>query len=360
MSAPAPSPLKLVPGITAALAITGVAVWLAERIGHDLLHATGPSPVSPITVAIVLGIIIGNIMGPRQALAPGLEFCVQKLLRLGIVLIGLKLSIGDVAQLGLYGVPVVMLVIAGGLGFTLAMSRWAGLPFGLGLLTAAATSICGVTAAVSVAPVIEATDEELSYAVANVTLFGVVGMLFYPYLAHAVFGDRSMGAGLFLGTSIHDTSQVMGAALSYKQLFHDEVAFKVATVTKLTRNVFLVAVVPLLAWLHARRQGTARRGTNAVGLFPQFVLYFLLMVLVRTAVDVKFQTSATWISIWKALADTGATILLATALASVGLTTQLSRLRGLGLRPLFVGAFAALVVGGLGMGLALLVSRIAP
>jgi hypothetical protein len=83
----------------------------------------------------------------------------------------------------------------------------------------------------------------VAYTVANVTLFGLVAMLFYPYLAHALFGAASGAVGLFLGTGIHDTSQVMGASLSYKELFRDERALQVATVTKLTRNVFLVAVV---------------------------------------------------------------------------------------------------------------------
>lgn len=347
------------PGIVAAVAIAGAAILLADWIGSAILHATGPSPVSPITVAILIGIFIGNTAGVSPALSPGLEFCVKKVLRLGIVLIGLKLALGDVQKLAIC-VPVVMGVIAGGLSLTLAISRWAGLPDGLGLLTAAATSICGVTAAVSVAPVIEATEEELSYAVANVTLFGVIGMLFYPYLAHGVFGAASKGAGLFLGTSIHDTSQVMGAALSYKQLFADETAFNVATVTKLTRNVFLVVVVPLLAWLHARRGG-AKRAVKVSDLFPTFVLGFLAMVLVRTAGDAmwpgKTGPAETWIAVHKGLADKAGVFCLGAALASVGLTTNLRKLRNLGLKPLFVGACAALLVGGLGMGLAMLAVR---
>lgn len=363
MSKPAPPLKDLVPGVLAALAITSAAMWLADRIGTDLLHATGPSPISPITVAIVLGILLGNTMGVPATLSPGLDFCVKKLLRVGIVLIGLKLSLGDVRELGAIGVPVVMLVIAGGLSCTLGVARWAGLSDGLGLVTAAATAICGVTAAVSVAPVVEATDEELSYAVANVTLFGVIGMLCYPYLAHAVFGSRSLGAGLFLGTSIHDTSQVMGAAISYKQLFADETAFKVATVTKLTRNVFLVAVVPLLAWLSARRRGTSSKAANLVDLFPTFVLAFLAMVIVRTAGDALWpkghELHAGFTGVHKALSDKVAPVALGAALASVGLTTRLAQLRGLGLKPLFVGGSAALLVSGFGMTLALVAARLA-
>lgn len=349
----------ILPGVALALAVTGVAMWLSQLIGTHVLGATGASPISPITVAIVLGILIGNAAGTPKVLAPGLDFCVQKLLRLGIVLIGLKLSLGDIVHLGAYGVPVVAVFIVTALASTMWVGRRLGVTDGLGMLTAAATSICGVTAAVSVAPVIEASDEELSYTVANVTLYGVFAMVFYPYLAHLVFGAQSLGAGLFLGTSIHDTSQVMGAALSYKQIFHDEVAFKVATITKLTRNMCLVGVVPLLAYLHARRKGAERRETRSATLFPRFVLYFLAMVLLRTAGD-RYWPSDTWKWLVKLLSDQCSLISLGAALASVGLTTQLARLRKLGLRPLWLGGLAATVVGALGMSLATLVTRLSP
>ena len=119
-------------------------------------------------------------------------------------------------------------------------NRKLGLPPRLGMLIAAGTSICGVTAIVSTAPAIEADEREVAYAVANVVAFGLFGMLTYPYLAHAVLGS-SETIGLFLGTAVHDTSQVVGAALTYKQVYNDDIVLRVATVTKLTRNIFLAA-----------------------------------------------------------------------------------------------------------------------
>src|SRR5688500_13650404 len=117
---------------------------------------------------------------------------------------------------------------------------------------AAGTSICGVTANVSTAPVIQADEREVAYAVANDVTFGLFGMLVYPYVAHALLRP-SETVGLFLGTAIHDTSQVVGAALTYRQMYDDDVVLRVATVTKLTRNLFLAAVIPLLAWMHMRK-----------------------------------------------------------------------------------------------------------
>ena len=350
--------IAILPGVSVALVITWLSVFISNWLGTAVLHSEKGSPISPITIAIILGIAIGNTLGVSKKLAPGLDFCVKKLLRLGIILIGLKLALTDVQKLNplfLAGVPV---VIASGLFFTYIIARRLGVSDGLALVTAAATSICGVTAAVSVAPVVEATDEELSYTVANVTLYGLIGMLFYPYLAHAIFGASSQSAGFFLGTSIHDTSQVMGAALSYQQVFGDKIAMETATVTKLTRNVFLVVVVPILAYFHARRRNTAQRETKLSQLFPTFVLGFIAMVLLRTAGD-KFWPSKTWTDgIWFAT-ERVAIACLGAALTSVGLTTQLARLRGLGLKPLYMGGIAATLVGGTGMLLAALIGHTA-
>ena len=178
------------------------------------------------------------------------------------MLVGIRLSLFDVVKLGVAGLPVVLAAIATGLIFVTWFNRKLGLPPRLGILIAAGTSICGVTAIVSTAPAIEADEREVAYAVANVVAFGLFGMLTYPYLAHAVLGS-SETIGLFLGTAVHDTSQVMGAALTYKQVYDDQVVLNVATVTKLTSNIFLAAVIPILTWMHVRAQ--AKIGSGGIG-----------------------------------------------------------------------------------------------
>src|SRR5690606_24725038 len=140
-----------------------------------------------------------------------------------------------------------------------------------------------ITATLAVAPTVRADQREVAYTVANVTLFGLFAMLTYPYLAHWLFADQPGSAGLFLGTAILDTSQVMGAAMTYRDVFDDPVAMQVATVTKLTRNVMLIGVVPLMGWLH-RDAGEADWSVRK--LFPMFVLGFVAMSLVRSLGDV--------------------------------------------------------------------------
>lgn len=199
---------------------------------------------------------------------------------------------------------------------------------------------------------------------ANVTLFGLAAMLAYPYLAHALFGGDSGAIGLFLGTGIHDTSQVMGAALSFKELFADEKAFEVATVTKLTRNVFLAVVVPGLAFLHGRRVGKTGGRVEIRKYFPLFVLGFLAMAVARSLGDAGVVRGGHAFGVWdgeawkrltRTLGETWAAAALGTAMAGVGLTTNLRSLSLLGARPLYLGAVSAGLVAGLALLLAALI-----
>ena len=356
--------LQLLPGITAAALVMYAGFWLADAVGRALMHAqglSGSSPISGVPVAIVLGLLLRNLTPLPKALTPGLKFCVTTVLRLGIVLVGIRLSAFDVVRLGAAGLPVVLAAIATGLIFVTWFNNRLGLPPRLGTLIAAGTSICGVTAIVSTAPAIEADEREVAYAVANVVAFGLFGMLTYPYLAHMWIG-RSETVGLFLGTAIHDTSQVMGAALTYRQMYSDDVVLRVATVTKLTRNLFLAGVIPLLTWLHVRsthRAAGTRAQVRWTAYVPGFVIGFLAMAVLRTIGDYGARESGValgllyagdWGWITMELGDYWASrVLLGTAMAAVGLNTSFGVFRGVGAKPFLVGLAGALAVGAVGM-----------
>jgi uncharacterized integral membrane protein (TIGR00698 family) len=362
------------PGALAAFIVMLAGFWLADRLGQQVLALqglTGSSPISGVPVAIVIGLLLRNALPLPASLAPGLKFATTTILRAGIVLVGIRLSFFDVVKLGAAGLPVVLAAIGTGLIFVTWFNRKLGLPPRLGTLIAAGTSICGVTAIVSTAPAIEADEREVAYAVANVVAFGLFGMLVYPYLAHALL-PTSETIGLFLGTAVHDTSQVVGAALTYKQVYGDDVVLRVATVTKLTRNIFLAAVIPLLTWMHVRSQAktVGAGGIGAVSitsLVPGFVIGFLGMAVVRSIGDWTLGSggaafgvwdAAAWGSITKQLGDYWASqILLGTAMAAVGLNTNFAVFKGVGLKPFAVGMAGALVVGAVGMAMAVIFGR---
>lgn len=348
-----------------------VSFWLADLIGQQLLRAqglTGSSPISGVPVAIVLGLLLRNTLPLPASLSPGLKYATTTILRAGIVLVGIRLSFFDVVKLGIAGLPVVLAAITTGLVFVTWFNRKLGLPPRLGTLIAAGTSICGVTAIVSTAPAIDADEREVAYAVANVVAFGLIGMLLYPYLAHSLLSS-SETIGLFLGTAVHDTSQVVGAALTYKQVYGDDVVLRVATVTKLTRNIFLAAVIPILTWMHIRSNKLGSGGIGAVStsLVPGFVVGFIAMAVLRSIGDATLGSMGaafgvlsadTWTSVTKDLGDFWASqVLLGTAMAAVGLNTNFAVFKGVGMKPFVVGMAGALVVGAVGMTMAILLGR---
>lgn len=350
---------RLIPGVVLAAVVAWLGTVLAGFLGKQVLGFS-QSPISPIMVAILIGLLVANVAPMPALLQPGIRFCVRKVLRLGIVLLGIRLSLVDVLKIGAYGVPMVAICIATGLALTAAFTRWLHLPERLGTLIAVGTGICGLSAIVATAPAIEADDEEVAYACANITIFGALATFLYPYLAHALFAADPARAGLFLGTSVHDTSQVTAAALIFDQVYRlagHPTATDVAVVTKMVRNVFMAAVVPLMAYLYARRQAVSSgKQVNVRSLLPLFVLGFLAVALLRTIGDATVQQGAAALGIWNATGWKGFTAdtrsvaenLLILALAGVGLSTRFSFLRKLGAKPFLVGLASATLVGVVG------------
>ncbi|HXV37052.1 MAG TPA: putative sulfate exporter family transporter, partial [Myxococcota bacterium] len=284
--------------------------------------------------------------------------CLKRILRVGVALLGIRLSLAAVGSIGLAALPIVVGCIVSALLLMNWISRAVGIPPRLGTLIAVGTAICGNTAIVATAPVIHANEDETSYAVGTITVFGLAALVSYPFVAHALFGGDPNLAGYFLGTAIHDTAQVAGAGLLYAQQFAAPETLDTATVTKLLRNLFMVAVIPIVTILYHRAgaEPTATRRPRLAQMVPLFVFGFVAMALLRTLGDVgdaPFGGLASDAQ-WRAFIA-GTTALsswcLAMAMASVGLGTHLKRLRGLGLKPLAAGFAAALIVGAVSTGL---------
>src|SRR3954469_21177878 len=241
----------LCPGVALALGLAFVGLRGAVWLGTSVL-GFAHSPVSAIMVALVLGLALRNAIGLPSVYEGGLKFCLRHLLRLGIMLLGLRLGLAAVGQIGLVGLPIVVGSIASALVLVTWINRALGLPRRLGSLIAVGTSICGVSAIVATGPVVDAEEDEVSYAVACVTLFGLLALFSYPFLAYWLFRGDARMAGLFLGTAIHDTAQVAGAGLMYREQYDAPAALETAAVVKLVRNLFMAGVIPLMALLYRR------------------------------------------------------------------------------------------------------------
>ncbi|MBK8914252.1 MAG: putative sulfate exporter family transporter [Phycisphaerales bacterium] len=360
----------LLPGVILAAAVMCAAAGLAGVAGPALLRAQGiasegrPNPISAVPVAIVLGLLVRNFGPQRWISEAGLKFAAVKLLRLGIILIGLKLSFSELLRVGAWAAPAAAAVVLVGLVAAFFLARRMGLSAEMGALLAAGTSICGVSAVLCAAPVVRAAPRDTAYAVAVITIFGLLGMLLYPVLMPRVL-ESSAALGLFLGSAVHDTSQVVGAALTCAALREDDAVLRVATVTKLSRNLLLIVVIPLVGWYAARlarRDGDEPQRVSVARLVPLFVVGFAAMAAVRSIGDGTLAgggsalgvfSEASWRWLLRLLSDEiGSQYCLATAMAAVGLGTRFGELRAVGIAPLIAGLGAAVIVALAALGMA--------
>jgi len=353
----------ILPGLVVVILLAIISMWLSDLIGVTLMGFE-KSPISAVMICLILGLVIRNVFKLPNALNAGFKFSVKKLLRLGIILLGIRLSIFSVFELGLIGIPIVLICIASGLIITTFLNKKLDQPKRLGTLIAVGTAICGVSAIVATSPVIDAKEEETAYAVAVITVFGLIATIGYPILAYFIFGGDATKAGLWLGTSIHDTSQVTGAALVFADLWSLPLGLDVATITKLVRNVFMILVIPLMAFLYVKDQMKAETATSEIKsnvkskvnikkLVPVFVILFLLVSIIRSIGDAGINTTNlafgllsvdSWGDFIKLVKDF-ANILFVVALGGVGLSTNFANFKGLGIKPFLVGLFAALTIG---------------
>ncbi len=343
--------LTIMPGLALAAAIALSTQYFSDWLGASLFNLS-KSPVSPVMLAILTGLLIRNTVGIDARLEQGVAVASGSVLRIGLALVGLRLSIIGLGKLGLEALPIVVGCMLTAWLVLPRLARAMHLKGGLITLLTVGTTICGCTAIMAVAPVIRAKAEEISYAVTLVVIIGLTGMLFYPALAHYLFGNNPLAAGIFLGTSIHDTSQVMGAALLYSGQYLSPETLEAATVTKLLRNLTLIVVVPVLAARHAGQGTDQPRGASKWmawrRLLPGFVLAFVLMAVLRTIGDaISHGQPGFDLRIWQpglSLAGRSSELLLTVGMAAVGLTVDLGGMRRVGWRPLVAGVLAAATV----------------
>jgi len=337
---------KIIPGVILALIFCLFSQGINNLIGIELFGTT-KSPISTVMIAILLGIIMGNAFTPRPGMMVGLDFTQKYILKLGIIFLGIRLSFGEFLKFGTIAIPLIIICILSVLILVKLLIKKVPISSKMSYLIAIGTSVCGATAIVAMAPVINAKKSEVAYAIANITLFGIISMLVYPYFAEWYFYGEALQAGLFLGTAIHETSQVAAAGLIYDQQFNSPETLNVATVTKLIRNTFLIIMIPLFGFLYNRGK-VKEKNYSIFSIFPYFVFGFIGMIFIRNIGDQFFTIENGNFEFWKTFINyikNLATIFLTMAMAAVGISINLNELKSMGYKPFVVGLIAALTVG---------------
>lgn len=314
----------------------GLAVALGAALVGMIVHRSVDA-VSPHVVVIVLAATAANTGLVRPRHRRGLAFAGRRLLRTGIVLVGFRLSLAEAADLGPRALVAVCAVVAVTFFGTRYLGRRMGLSPSLSLLIATGYSICGASAIAAAEPFADATDEEVAYAIALVTLCGSLAIGVLPALG-TLLHLSSVGFGSWVGASVHDVGQVVAAAST-----RDSAALKAAVVVKLTRVVMLAPLLTGVAIASRRRAGRSATNrsepaadTRRPAPIPLFVALFLVAIVVRTVGGLSTGTLGTVQQL--------ETLLLGAGLAGLGSAVDVRRMRSLGGRPLVVGLLSWLLV----------------
>ena len=336
--------LVIIPGIILAFVLYTLSQGFNNIIGIELL-GYDKSPISTAMIAILLGMIFGNIFKVRDGFQKGLDFTREYILKFGIICLGIQLKPFEFLNFGKIAIPLIIICIISVLIVIKLLIKKLKIPTRMAYLISIGSTVCGTTAIMATAPVIKANKNEVSYAIANITLFGILSMLIYPYFANFYFDSEPLLVGLFLGTSIHETSQVAAAGLIYEQQFNSPETLNIATVTKLIRNTFLIIMIPLFAFLYNRGK-TKEKNYSILSIFPYFVLGFVGMIVLRNVGDQLFISDLN--NNWDETTNTikfFSKIFLTMAMAAIGLSTNLKDIKNMGYKPFIVGFIAMLTVG---------------
>lgn len=321
---------KYVPG----LLLCAAAVAIAMTVNAALPAA------SPLIIAIVLGIAVTNTVRLPQSTAPGITLAAKKLLRLGIVFLGLQLVLSDIAALGVPMLLVIVCIVAGGIFGTLLLGRLLKMRPTQVLLIACGFSICGAAAVAGVEGVTDSEEEDVVTAVALVVIFGTL-MIFGLPLAASLLGLSPEVSGMWAGGSIHEIAQVVAAGGVI-----GGGALTIAVVVKLARVLMLAPVAAVLS-VRQRRSGRVEAGQKRPPIVPLFILGFLAMVLLRSFADLPGAVIAA--------GSFAQTALLSAAMFGLGCGVKIRSLMQVGARPFILAAASTVLVAGIALAGILLV-----
>jgi uncharacterized integral membrane protein (TIGR00698 family) len=329
---PAGGRWAVLPGLALVALLTGAAWLLVDVPGLHLLGA--------LALALVLGVVARTVLGPRLWLAPGARFAAKRLLRLGVVLLGVRLQLDLLVAAGPTALVLACAAVLVCLAAMEPLGRLLGVAPGLRRTLAVGTGVCGASAIAAAAPVVQADDDEAAMAVGLVSLLGAAGVVAFSLLAEPLgLGERAYA--LVVGATLHEVGHVLAAGAAM-----GPTALDLATLVKLVRVAMLAPALLLLGLLARAPVGAANQAPSGAlkgrALLPGFLVGFLLLGAARSAGVVP--------SAWVAPLSTSSLLLTAAAMAGIGLGVDLAGIRRAGGRALLlavVGFLASLLVAGL-------------
>ncbi len=311
---------KFILGLAICFAVAGVSVWLEDWIPGDVLGAS--------IIALFLGTIINSFFHPSW-IKPALKFTSKRVLKVAIILLGASLSVGTILSVGKMTFLVMLFTFAMCFGGGYFIRKLFGLNWKLSNLISAGTGICGGSAVAAIAPVIDADDKDIAFALSSTFLFDMVMVALYPILGR-LLGMNDMAYGIWAGTSVNDTASVVASGYAFS-----EAAGDFATMVKLTRTIAIIPTVLVFAYIGVRNKRkelkTVNEGkkVNILKIIPWFIGGFLALAILNSLGVIPAQIASAMKSASK--------FLMVTALAAIGLNTSIADFKKAGLAPMFYG-----------------------
>ncbi len=321
---------NLAEGLILVTLITMLAVSLQNSYLAKLLH------LSTIIIAILLGMLVKNFLGIKRKMRPGIKFCAKKVLRFAIILLGFKLSLKEVYQLGLEGIFLIGLIVVATMFFTIWMGKVMKLSKNLSLLVASGCSICGAAAIIAVSALNDKEQEEdVSFSIGIITIFGTLFMLLYPLAQNLIHLSTSAYA-FWAGTSVHEVAQVVAAGFAVS----DEAGI-MSTLVKLTRVLYIIPITFVISILRTQKNSKKFDIKNIQ--IPWFVIFFTVVILINSIFNIPETVINTL--------NLVCTYLMTAAMAGLGLETSFANMQKVGIKPLYLGIIASVFISFLSFGI---------
>ena len=306
-------------GVLVCFAVAGAAVLLERLIPGDILGAS--------IVALFMGTIINSFFHPKW-IKPALKFTSKKILKFAIILLGASLSVNVIISVGKMTLLVMIFTFAVCFGGGYFIRKLFGLNWKLSNLISAGTGICGGSAVAAIAPVIDADDKDIAFAMSSTFLFDMVMVALYPIMGR-LLGLSDVGYGIWSGTSVNDTASVVASGYAFS-----EAAGDFATMVKLTRTIAIIPTVLVFSYIGIRErrkqmQSTEGKKVNILKIIPWFIVGFLALATINSFGLIPAKVGG--------ILKTSSKFLMVTALAAIGLNTSLLDFKKAGLAPMFYG-----------------------
>ena len=312
--------LFLILGIAICFTVAGLSILIEKLIPGELLGAS--------IIALFMGTIINSFFHPAW-MKPALKFTSKRILKTAIILLGASLSVNTILSVGKMTFFVMIFTFAVCFGGGYFLRKLFGLNWKLSNLISAGTGICGGSAVAAIAPVIDADDKDIAFAMSSPFLFDMVMIALYPLMGKAL-GLSDIAYGIWAGTSVNDTASVVASGYAFS-----EAAGDFATMVKLTRTIAIIPTVLVFAYIGNRikqkEMKSANNGqkVNLTKIVPWFIGGFLLLAILNSVGVIP--------AVLSGVMKTASKFLMVSALAAIGLGTSITDFKKAGLAPMFYG-----------------------